>query len=84
MFEHQVPKPLEKAVAAKAEEALGLLALIKPLCKKAGKLTPAEQEVLLKAVSEADNVLSNAMNAVWESRAQAIRQKDTSAAVRPT
>lgn len=56
----------QKAVAARVEEAAGLLSLITRLCKKAGKLTLAEQEVFTETVGQANGVLRAAMEVLYE------------------
>lgn len=63
-----LPKDLLKLVAAKAEEARGLLELIKPLCKRHQQLTEAEAETLCDVVGKADGVLSAAMLSIYEVR----------------
>jgi hypothetical protein len=80
-------KPAEKTIAAKMEEALGLLTLVKPLLKKAGKLTNAEQEVLGETLSQASHLLHEATGVLYDRyAANATRgepENGTSTAVRP-
>lgn len=77
----RVPKDAEKKMAAKCEEAAGLLGLVKPLCKRAGKLSDAEQEMLFEAISKASSVLHEATSLYYSAQAQK-RQRET--LVRPT
>lgn len=73
-----ISKVAEKAIAAKADESLGLLVLMKPLLKRAGHLTVAEQNVLLDTLNQAYHLLSDATTRVWEER----RKPDTQSMVR--
>lgn len=61
-----VPKPIEKAIAVKAEEALGLLVLMKPLLKRAGRLTTAEQRVMIDTLGAASVLLHETRQAYWD------------------
>jgi len=74
-----VPKAVEKKLAAQAVEALGLLTVIKPLCKRGGGLTVEEQRVMVDALSAVNRVINDAMNSYWEE----IQKPDTSARFEP-
>jgi hypothetical protein len=47
--------------ARKIEEVAGLLSMLRPLCKRPGRLTAAEQHILMETVGEASQVL----HAAW-------------------
>ncbi len=65
----KLPPQVLKALAAKAAEALDILKLIGPLCKKPGALTESQAAVLVEAIRNADAALSEAMQlyyAAWQ------------------
>lgn len=53
----QVGPKAMTSMAAKVAEAWGLLNMLKPLCKKANRLTAAEKEVFRVTVEEALGIL---------------------------
>ncbi|WP_294124213.1 hypothetical protein [Sphingomonas sp.] len=75
-----IPKALEKEIAARILEASGLLALIKPLANRGGKLTKAEQRVMTDTAWQAARLLSDAQSAFWKAEDEA---EKTSKMVRP-
>lgn len=74
----QVSKQAEKSVAAKAEEATGLLLLMKPLLKRAGRLTVAEQQVLMDTIQQASSILHQGLRIYWEAK----NEPETKTAIR--
>lgn len=61
----KLPPAVARAIAAKAKEALGLLALVKPLFARAGGLTEKEQDMLTQAVKNAGEVLGEARQLMY-------------------
>lgn len=63
-----IPKETQALMSAKAEEARGLLDIIKPLSRKAatGKLTRAELDVFSNTIHHAASVLHEARAAYWK------------------
>ena len=72
-----VNKKAEIAIAAKAEEAVGLLLLVKPLFKRAGRLTKAEQQVLVDTIRQARELLGDTATIYYDALTE-----DTTNAVR--
>ena len=70
LMREAVPKTAEKIIAAKAAEAVGLLVLMKPLMKRAGTLTVAEQQVMMDTIDQASYLLNEATRVLWEERAK--------------
>ena len=68
----------EKAFGDKVTEALGLLLLMKPLLKRAGSLTTAEQNVLHDTSSQASRLIHESHDIYYT----ALKAEDTAAAVR--
>lgn len=74
----QVSKQAEKQVAVKTEEAAGLLLLMKPLLKRAGRLTVAEQQVLMDTIQQASSILHQSLRIYWEAQ----KEPETKTAIR--
>jgi hypothetical protein len=66
MLPEKLPREVLKLLAARATEAAGLLKLIAPLCKRPAGLTQPEAELLVSAVRNADQVLSDAVTAYYD------------------
>lgn len=66
MKHFELPKKSEKDVAGKIDEATGLLLLIKPLLKRAGKLTTLEQSMMLESASHAKELLDEVQRVFWD------------------
>ncbi|WP_294124316.1 hypothetical protein [Sphingomonas sp.] len=75
----EASKPTEKQIAAKTLEAFGLVQLVKPLLNRGGKLTAAEQELMMDAIGKASRLLHEACAAYYDD----LRKPDTTRALRP-
>jgi hypothetical protein len=61
-----VDPSLQKGMAKKGEEALGLLLIMKPLFKRAGKLSDAEADVFVHTLRQVNTVMNDCMHAYWD------------------